>query len=345
MVAASLGLPSARDVSSGAGAGGPKGSQRFSTEVNELRKLLRLTAQGILTIWVTITIVFAVTSLAGDPVALMLDPFATVERREQVRENLGLDKPIVERYGAWLGEIAHGNLGYSQHFRRPVATMIRERLPRSLLLGGVALVGAVLLAVPLGLITAVRRGSKVDKGIRSLAVIGQAAPSFWVGAMLILIFSVRLKLLPVTTAGLGGSVGGPQYWILPAITLGGFLFVAILRLIRSGMIEALASEHVKLARLQGVPRWRIHWFHALPAASVSSLSFVGQFIGLAVTVAIVTEKIFAWPGIGLFGFEAILAREVASIMGFVLVSTTLVIFMNLIVDGLYEVLDPRLRQQ
>jgi len=172
------------------------------------------------------------------------------------------------------------------------------------------------------------------------AIIFQAAPAYWVGALLILFFSVHLRWLPVTTLG---ELGGPRHWILPGVALATFLTAAMLRLTRSGMLEVLDSEFVKLARLKGVSKHVTLWKHALKNAILSVLTFAGQYIGLAITVAIVVEKVFAWPGMGLLGYEAIVERDFILIQGFVLVSTGLVVTFNLIVDMLYGWLDPRTR--
>jgi peptide/nickel transport system permease protein len=294
--------------------------------------------QAVITLLLTSMIVFGLMSMAGDPVNLMLGANLDREQAERLRSELELDRPVVARYGDWLGQLVQGELGYSRSRGQDVTVLIAQRLPRSLLLTGVALVMSALVAIPAGVYSAVRRGSRSDRLIRMLAVLGQAAPSFWVGAILILIFSVRLGWFPIlTTSGLGD----PRSWVLPSVTLAGFLTVAMLRLVRSGMLEVLDTDYVKLARLKGAPESRVIWKHALRNAILTVLTFTAQYVGLIITVAVVVEKVFAWPGMGLLGYEAILRRDVVLIQGFVLVAAALVVIFNLAVDLLYSRLDPR----
>lgn len=298
-------------------------------------------AQAVVTLLLASMIVFGVVSMSGDPVVLMLGETLDRQEAERLREELELNRPLIERYGDYLSHLVRGDLGYSTSRGTKVSSLIKQRLPRSLVLAGVALAIAAAISIPLGVYSAVYRGSWFDRASRYLAVLGQAAPAFWVGGILILIFSVKLGWFPILT---GGGLGGPRHWVLPGLTLAGFLTVAILRLVRSGMLEVLDSNYIKLAKLKGVPKHRIYWKHALRNSVLSVLTFTAQYIGLIVTVAIVVEKVFAWPGLGLLGYQAILTRDVVLIQGFVLVATALVVFFNLSVDLLNAWLDPRLRR-
>lgn len=305
-----------------------------------LAKAFTSLSQALLTLLLVSGIVFAVVSMSGDPVSLIVAGTPDRELAEQLREDLGLEQPLIVRYGQWLGQVVQGDLGFSRSRGQEVTTLIAQRLPRSLLLAGLSLAIATIIAVPAGVYSAVRRGGVGDRVVRAVAVVGQAAPAFWVGALLILLFSVRLGWLPVLSIG---GTARPSAWILPSVTLAGFLTVAMLRLIRSGMLEVLDDEYVKLARLKGASEMRVVWRHAFRNALLPVLTFTAQYIGLIVTVAIVVEKVFAWPGMGLLGFEAILNRDLVLIQGFVLVSAGLVVLVNLAVDLLYARLDPRAR--
>jgi ABC-type dipeptide/oligopeptide/nickel transport system permease component len=297
--------------------------------------------QGVLTLLLASVLVFGVVSLSGDPVALMLGPIQDTQRAEFLRERLALDRPVHQQYLTYLGQVVRGDLGHSYAMGTPVATLLWQRLPRSLILAAAAFVIACAIAIPTGVYSAVHRGSWFDRGVRYVAVVGQAAPAFWVGALLLLLFSVRLGWFPVLTLG---GLGSPRNWVLPGVTLSLFLATAMLRLIRSGMLEVLDSEYIKLAHIKGVARHRVIWKHAFRNAVLSVLTFTGQYVGLIVTVAIVVEKVFAWPGLGMLGYEAILRRDVPLIQGFVLVSTFLVVTSNMAVDLLYARLDPRTAQ-
>lgn len=301
-------------------------------------RLVSGVAQAILTLFVVSVIVFGAANLSGDPVALIVGPIQDRERAEQIREQLELDKPITTRYFDYIGDVVRGDLGVAYSKGVPVSTLIGQRMPRSLLLAGVSFLFAAMFAIPAGVYAAVKRGSWLDRLLRLVAIVAQAAPAFWVGALLIVFFSVKLRWFPVTTLG---GVGGPRHWVLPGIAMATFLTAAMLRLMRSGMLEVLDSEFIKLARLEGVSERTIIWKYAFKNAALSVLTFAGQYIGLAITVAIVVEKVFAWPGMGLLGFEAIVDRDFPLIQGFVLVSTGLVVAFNLAVDLLYGLLDPR----
>jgi peptide/nickel transport system permease protein len=293
--------------------------------------------QTLLSMLVVISIVFVLTRLSGNPVKLLLDVNAT-ERDEQILTRyLGLDKPMPVQYAIYVKNIFLGDFGNSVLTRRPVTEHIWERLPATVELGFVAMFMSVLIGVPLGMYSAVRRGSVLDTGARVFAVLGQSMPAFWLGLMLILFFGVVLGVLPA------GGRGGLAHLILPAFTLGYFTSAAILRLTRSAMLEVLGSDYIKFARLKGLHEQVVLWKHGLknallPVITFAVLLFV-QFLGGAV----VTETVFAWPGLGRLILESITTRDYPIVQAGVLVLSALYLVGNLLVDMLYGYLNPKIR--
>ena len=295
-------------------------------------------AQTVLSMLVVISIVFFLTRLSGNPVDLMLDAAATEQDRTILMRYLGLDQPLPVQYLIYVKNIALGDFGNSVLTRRPVTEHIWERLPATAELGFVAMALSVLIGVPLGMYAAVRRGGPLDTGARIFAVLGQSMPAFWLGLMLILLFAVMLGVLPA------GGRGGLQHIILPAFTLGYFTSAAILRLTRSAMLEVLASDYIKFARLKGLHEQVVLWKHGLknallPVITFAVLLFV-QFLGGAV----VTETVFAWPGLGRLILESITTRDYPIVQAGVLVLSALYLAGNLFVDVLYSYLNPRIRR-
>jgi peptide/nickel transport system permease protein len=295
-------------------------------------------AQTVLSMLVVISIVFVLTRLSGNPVHLLLDVNATERDQEILMRHLGLDKPLPVQYAIYVKNIALGDFGNSVLTRRPVTEHIWERLPATAELGFVAMLMSVLIGVPLGMYSAVRRGSALDSGARIFAVLGQSMPAFWLGLMLILVFGVMLGVLPA------GGRGGIQHIILPAFTLGYFTSAAILRLTRSAMLEVLASDYIKFARLKGLHEQVVLWKHGLknallPVVTFAVLLFV-QFLGGAV----VTETVFAWPGLGRLILESITTRDYPIVQAGVLVLSALYLTGNLFVDLLYSYLNPKIRR-
>jgi peptide/nickel transport system permease protein len=295
-------------------------------------------AQTVLSMLVVISIVFFLTRLSGNPIDLLLDANATEQDRTILMHYLGLDRPLAVQYAIYVKNIALGDFGNSVLTRRPVTEHIWERLPATAELGFVAMVMSVLIGIPLGMYSAVRRGSALDTGARIFAVLGQSMPAFWLGLMLILFFGVVLGVLPA------GGRGGFQHVILPAFTLGYFTSAAILRLTRSAMLEVLASDYIKFARLKGLHEQIVLWKHGLknallPVVTFAVLLFV-QFLGGAV----VTETVFAWPGLGRLILESITTRDYPIVQAGVLVLSALYLIGNLFVDLLYSYLNPRIRR-
>src|SRR2546427_7161888 len=304
-----------------------------------VRFLVGRVLQTLVSMLVVISIVFFLTRLSGNPAHLLLDVNATEHDQEILTRHLGLDQPVPVQYAIYVKNIAQGDFGKSILTRRPVVEHIWERLPATVELGFVAMFLSVLIGVPLGMYSAVRRGGILDGAARVFAVLGQSMPTFWLGLMLILFFGVVLGLLPP------GGRGGLEHLILPAFTLGYFTSAAILRLTRSAMLEVLGSDYIKFARLKGLHEQVVLWKHGpknglLPVVTFAVMLFV-QFLGGAV----VTETVFAWPGLGRLILESITTRDYPIVQAGVLVLSALYLTANLCVDVLYSYLNPRIRHR
>jgi peptide/nickel transport system permease protein len=293
--------------------------------------------QTVLSMLVVISIVFVLTRLSGNPVHLLLDVNATERDQEILMRHLGLDKPMPVQYGIYVKNIFLGDFGRSVLTRRPVAEHIWERLPATVELGFVAMFLSVLIGVPLGMYSAVRRGRPLDIGARVFAVLGQSMPAFWLGLMLILFFAVVLGVLPA------GGRGGLLHLILPAFTLGYFTSAAILRLTRSAMLEVLGSDYIKFARLKGLHEQVVLWKHGLKNALLPVITFAVMLFVQFLGGAVVTETVFAWPGLGRLILESITTRDYPIVQAGVLVLSALYLGGNLFVDLLYSYLNPRIR--
>src|SRR5919197_2931773 len=293
--------------------------------------------QTLLSMLVVISIVFVLTRLSGNPVLLLLDVNATERDQEILTRHLGLDRPLPVQYAIYVKNIALGDFGNSVLTRRPVTEHIWERLPATAELGFVAMALSVLIGVPLGMYSAVHRGTALDTGARIFAVLGQSMPAFWLGLMLILLFGVILGVLPA------GGRGGVQHIILPAFTLGYFTSAAILRLTRSAMLEVLGSDYIKFARLKGLHEQVVLWKHGLKNALLPVVTFAVMLFVQFLGGAVVTETVFAWPGLGRLILESITTRDYPIVQAGVLVLSGLYLGGNLFVDVLYSYLNPRIR--
>ncbi|MGV6874044.1 ABC transporter permease [Pseudochelatococcus sp. B33] len=282
-------------------------------------------------------IIFILSRLIGDPIETMLPPEATDADREILRHIWGLDRPLVEQYFSFLANMLQGNFGVSLKWRQPVDMLILQRLPATLELALYALVTASLVGLPIGVISAVRKGTLVDSGAKIFALLGQSMPSFWLGTMAIWLFAVHLGWLP--TSGRGSFL----HAIMPAVALGLFQVAAVARITRSSMIEALNAEYVKLARIKGLPEWKVIWKHCLRNASIAPLTYFGMIVGGWISGAVVIETVFAWPGLGLLSIEAIKARDIPVVQAIVIFFSVLYLTSSLVVDILYAYLDPRIR--
>jgi len=293
--------------------------------------------QSLITLAAVAVTIFTLARLSGDPLSLMLPINADQAQFKAVQESLGLDKPVPVQFALFLSRAAIGDFGTSIKGNRPVSQMIAERLPRSLLLALLAIAITVVFGVPLGVLAAVHKEGPIDVAARIVAFLGQSMPSFFLAIILIRIFAIDLRLLPV----IGSDT--PQSYILPAITLGWFIMAGVVRLLRSSMLEVLDSEYVKLARLKGVAEPVVIWKHALRNALLPVITFLGFMLGTIVAAAVVVETVFAWPGIGSLAYEAVLARDYPLMQGVIVIWAALIIVINLAVDMAYAYLDPRIR--
>lgn len=293
--------------------------------------------QSLLTLIGVSIIIFWLARLSGDPLQLMLPVEATPEQFAAARQKLGLDRPVIMQYVQYMAGLARGDLGTSIRQNRPVAEIIWERAPVSLALAVASIFVALAIGVPLGVVAAVHKGGTLDTVARVVALLGQSLPPFFVGIILILLFGVTLRILPVAGAG---SI---QSYVLPSLTIGTFIAAGIVRLLRSSMLDVLDSEYVKLAKLKGVAERTVIWKHALRNAILPVFTFAGLMLSVIVAAAIVVEQVFAWPGVGRLAFQALNTRDFPLLQSIVLLWTLFVLGVNLVVDILYAVIDPRIR--
>ena len=301
------------------------------------RFILRRVAQSLGVLVVLALVVFALARVTGNPADLLLPEDATRDDREHLLKALGLDRPLHEQLVKFVGGALHGDLGTSIRYRRPAVELFMERLPNTLTLVPLALISAVVIAIPLGLLAAVYRGTIIDRLSGAIAVLGIATPSFWLGIILIYVFSIQLGWLP------SARMGGPAHYILPTITLAAFLVAGMMRLVRSSVLEILDTEYVKLARIKGLSQTVVIWKHCLRNALIPVVTLFGVFFALLVTGAIVTETVFAWPGVGRLTYEAVIFRDYPLLQAVILMKAIIVLGVNLGVDILYAYLDPRVR--
>ncbi len=282
-------------------------------------------------------VVFILARATGDPLHLILPMSATPEDYAEARRYLGLDRPYVEQYLSFVGRALTGDFGMSLRARRPVSELIRERLPNSLSLAAFAMGVSLAIAFPLGVLAAVKKGTGLDRTAQVIAVLGQSLPTFWVAIVLVEFVAGRLQWLPAA-----GNDGFSSY-VLPGFTLGWFVVAGMMRLLRSAMLEVLDSEYVKLARVKGVVEAKVVWIHALKNALIPVVTFAGIYFAILVTTAIVVETVFAWPGLGRLAYEGISSRDFPVIQAVVLTTAVIVGVVNLGVDCLYAIIDPRIR--
>ncbi len=301
------------------------------------RYILQRLIQGAVLLVVVSSIVFFVGRLTGNPVDMMLPEDATEEDRQDMIERLELDGPILAQFKVFVGDAITGDLGTSIRYRAPATEIFFSRLPNTLAMIPPAMVLAIVMAIPLGILSALRRGGIIDRVSATIAVLGISTPNFWLGIVLIYLFSVTLGWLP------SSRMGGVLHYVMPTITLGTFLVAGFMRLIRSSMLEALDSEFVKLARIKGLNEFSVIWKHCLRNALIPVLSLWGVFMGGLVTGAIVTETVFAWPGIGRLTYEAVIFRDYPLLQAVIIMDAVFILFINLLVDILYAYVDPRIR--
>jgi len=304
------------------------------------RYIARRFLQSLLAIWVMSLIVFSLARVTGNPLDVMLPMEAGPEEYERVSKYWGLDQPLYVQYAIFLSKAVRGDFGDSWKWHGYSAMgLVGQRLPATLQLAGFALFISIVIALPIGVMAAVMKGTAWDSVAKIIALLGQSLPGFWLGIVLMWIFAVHLGWFP--TSGRGGI----QYMILPAITLGWFQVAVLMRLVRSSMLEVLDSEFVKLTRIKGVPEWKVIWKHCLRNASIAPLTFFAIIAGVLMTGSVVTESVFSWPGTGLLVVDAVRARDFQVVQAVVIVFSGIFIFTNLMVDILYAYIDPRIRFQ
>ncbi len=303
------------------------------------RYIVRRVGEAVLALFALSIIIFLMVRLTGDPALLMLPPDAGADALEDIRHSMGLDKPLVAQYGLFIRDYATGSFGDSLRSKTPVSELIKDRLPNSLKLVGAAAVIVLLISIPLGVLSAVYKGTWIDTLATGFAVLGQAIPVFWLGILMIQLFTVKLGWLP------SSGMGGLDHYVMPAFALGFFTVAAIQRLLRSSMLEAMDSEYIKLARIKGLSEFRVVWKHALRNSLISVITLGGIYIAILITLGILVEVVFAWPGMGRLMFQGIVFRDFPVVQAVVLISAGIVIFSSLVVDIAYAYLDPRIRLQ
>lgn len=283
-------------------------------------------------------IVFAILRLApGDPVKIILGDQASPEQVEQVRREMGLDRPFLVQYGAYMLDLARGNLGLSYATRQPVSLEVFSRFPYTLKLSLIATIVSILLAIPLGIVAAVRQNTFVDSASMIVALIGVSMPMFWLALLLILLFSLKLGWFPVSGANSWKS------YVLPAFALGFMNMASTARTTRSSMLETIRQDYIRTARSKGVPRKIVIRKHAFKNALIPTITVVGLQIGNLLGGAVLAETVFSWPGIGRLMVQAIAARDTPMVLGCTIVFTIAFSVVNLVVDLLYGFVDPRIK--
>ena len=275
--------------------------------------------------------------VTGDPATLLVEPGASAEDLANIRRQFGLDRPLYEQYWHFIVSFLQGDLGHSFYYRTPVLELYFQRLPNSLLLAGVAMAFSLLIGIPAGIMAAVRVGKLWDSAGKIFVLLGLSLPSFWVGLVLILFFSVYLGWLP--SSGSGTFL----HLLMPAFALGWFFAAAHMRLTRSSMLEVLGSEYVKLARLKGLSETMVIGKHAFKNALIPVITLAGINLVVMINVAVVVETVFAWPGIGRLLYEGITFRDFPIVQGVVVIGGSMIVVVNLLVDILYALIDPRIR--
>lgn len=293
--------------------------------------------QGILVVFVVISVVFLISRLARNPVEYLTTDETTAEEKELLKEQLGLSGPIGIQYVNFLFDAVQLDLGQSFISARPALGEVTSRAPKTLQLGAAALIFSLALGIPLGIIAALRRASPTDWVARLLAVIGQATPNFWLGLMLIFFFAVKLDWMPT-----GGS-GGVEHLILPTITLGLLTSAVAMRLTRSGMIDVMGTDFVRTARAKGLRESTIIWRHAVRHALLPVATILGLQVGYLIAGTVIVEQVFAWPGIGRLMLHTILVGDFPVLIAGILVIASSIVFINIVVDLSYPIIDPRIR--
>jgi peptide/nickel transport system permease protein len=310
---------------------------------------------SLITLWLLVTVVFAMVRLTGDPVAMKAEAGADAAYVAQLKHDWGLDQPLAWQYLGFIGNLLRGNFGHSFEKSLPVRDIYFERLPNSLKLGFAAFAISIVLGVPLGMLSALKVNSWWDRTGKLVALFGLSMPGFFVGLVLMIVFGIELGWLPVLGKGRSALVAGdPSTWmtfwfrdwahlVMPAFALGWYFSGAMLRITRSGMLDVLGSDYIKLVRLKGVPERMVVAKHAFKNSMIPVLTFAGLNLLIMVNVAVVIEVIFNWPGVGQLLYDGLSNRDFPMVQGVVLMSGLMIVVLNFTIDVLYGYVDPRIR--
>ncbi len=292
---------------------------------------------SLLSLLVLSLTIFLFVRVTGDPATLLVEPGASDDDIAAIHQKFGLDQPLWMQYGLFMLHLMRGDFGQSFYYQTPVLELYLDRLPNSLLLAAVAMTFSLVVGIPTGILAAVRVGRFWDSAGKLFALLGLSLPSFFVGLLMILVFSVYLGWLP------SSGTGGVLHILMPAFALGWYFAASHMRLTRSSMLEVLGSEYVKLARLKGLPQSMVIYKHAFKNALIPVLTLAGINLVLMINVAVVVETVFAWPGVGRLLYEGISFRDFPVVQGVVIMGGTMIVAVNLLVDVVYAVIDPRIR--
>jgi peptide/nickel transport system permease protein len=302
------------------------------------RYIIMRVGHALLALLAISIIIFSLTRITGDPVDVLLPEDATADEIERARALWGLDRPLHEQYIKYMRNIARGRMGESIKWPgKDSFELIIGRMPATLQLSAFSLLIAAAMALPIGVMVAVKKDTPFDYGGKVFALLGQSLPSFWLGLMLMWIFAVHLEWFPPSGRGTF------MHMILPGFALGYLPIAAVMRLTRSSMLEVLDTEYVKLARIKGVAEWKVIWKHCLRNATIAPLTYFGLLLGGFMTGSVVIETVFSWPGVGLLAIDALRARDFQVVQSVVLFFAVIYIICNLLVDILYAYVDPRIR--
>ena len=302
------------------------------------RYIIKRLVQSVFVLLFISIMVFLLGRLTGDPVTLLLTEYSTEEDKIRLTKQLGLDKPLPLQYAIFLGNALKGDLGRSiRGDRSPASELILERVPATMELAGISLLITLIFGIPLGVLSALKKGSVLDASVRVMALLGQAAPVFWIAIVAMYVFSVELNLLP------SSGYGQLKHYVLPSFAMGLFQVAAVTRLTRSSMLDALRSEYIKLARIKGLSSKIVIWKHALRNSLIPVLTFLGTIFGRAITGAVIVETVFAWPGVGRLAYQSVMERDFPVVQAVVLFMSAMFMLVNLVVDVLYAYVDPRIR--
>ena len=314
---------------------------------------IRRSLQAVVVMLVVALIAFTLFRFVGDPVHQMVGQDATVEDRETIRRELGLNDPVLVQFARFVGDAARFDFGISYQVKQPVARMIADRLPATVELAFAAAIFAVALGIPMGVYTGIHRESFLSKVFLTVSLIGISLPTFLIGILLIYVFSVWLNVLPSFGRGETVSIGfwrtglltasGLKALVLPAITLGLFQMTLVTRLVRSEMLEVLRTDYIKFARARGLPDRKVHFGHALKNTLVPVITVIGLQLGSIVAFAIITETVFQWPGMGLMFIQAVQHADIPVMAAYLLLVAFLFVLINFLVDLIYVRIDPRIR--